>query len=35
MALGFKDAGFRTVLANEWNRDACDSLQASALVTAA
>ncbi len=24
MALGFKDAGFRTVLANEWDRDACD-----------
>jgi hypothetical protein len=28
MALGFKDAGFRTVLANEWDRDACDSLRA-------
>lgn len=28
MALGFKDAGFRTVLANEWDRSACDSLRA-------
>jgi DNA (cytosine-5)-methyltransferase 1 len=28
MALGFKKAGFRTVLANEWDRDACDSLRA-------
>lgn len=28
MALGFKDCGFRTVLANEWDRDACDSLRA-------
>lgn len=28
MALGFKQAGFRTVLANEWDRDACDSLRA-------
>lgn len=28
MAVGFKDAGFRTVLANEWDRDACDSLRA-------
>lgn len=28
MALGFKHAGFRTVLANEWDRDACDSLRA-------
>lgn len=28
MALGFKEAGFRTVLANEWDRDACDSLRA-------
>jgi len=28
MALGFKDAGFRTMLANEWDRDACDSLRA-------
>lgn len=28
MALGFKNAGFRTVLANEWDRDACDSLRA-------
>jgi DNA (cytosine-5)-methyltransferase 1 len=28
MALGFKDAGFRTVLANEWDKDACDSLRA-------
>lgn len=27
MALGFKDAGFRTVLANEWDKDACDSLR--------
>ena len=27
MALGFKDAGFRTVLANEWDRDACDTLR--------
>jgi len=28
MALGFKKAGFRTVLANEWDREACDSLRA-------
>jgi len=28
MALGFKMAGFRTVLANEWDRDACDTLRA-------
>ncbi len=28
MALGFKRAGFRTVLANEWDRDACDTLRA-------
>lgn len=28
MALGFKRAGFRTVLANEWDRNACDSLRA-------
>jgi len=28
MALGFKDAGFRTVLANEWGKDACDTLRA-------
>lgn len=28
MALGFKNAGFRTVLANEWDRAACDSLRA-------
>ena len=28
MALGFKDAGFRTVLANEWDRDACDTMRA-------
>jgi len=28
MALGFKDAGFRSVLANEWDKDACDSLRA-------
>lgn len=28
MALGFKDAGFRTVLANEWDKDACDTLRA-------
>jgi len=28
MALGFKDAGFRTVLANEWDKDASDSLRA-------
>ncbi len=27
MAIGFKDAGFRSVLANEWDRDACDSLR--------
>ncbi len=27
MALGFKRAGFRTVLANEWDRSACDSLR--------
>ncbi len=27
MALGFKDAGFRTVLANEWDRDACDTIR--------
>ena len=28
MALGFRDAGFRTVLANEWDRSACDTLRA-------
>ncbi len=28
MALGFKNAGFRTVLANEWESNACDSLRA-------
>ncbi len=28
MALGFKRAGFRTVLANEWDSDACDTLRA-------
>jgi DNA (cytosine-5)-methyltransferase 1 len=28
MALGFKEAGFRTVLANEWDRDACDTIRA-------
>lgn len=28
MALGFKQAGFRTVMANEWDREACDSLRA-------
>ncbi len=28
MALGFKRAGYRTVLANEWDRDACDTLRA-------
>lgn len=27
MALGFKRAGFRTVLANEWDKDACGSLR--------
>ena len=27
MALGFKRAGFRTVLANEWDAAACDTLQ--------
>lgn len=27
MVLGFKDAGFRTVLANEWDRDACDTIR--------
>jgi len=27
MALGFKQAGFRTVFANEWDRDACDSFR--------
>ena len=27
MALGFKRAGFRTVLANEWDAAACDSLR--------
>ena len=27
MALGFKESGFRTVLANEWDRDACDTLR--------
>ena len=29
MALGFKEAGYRTVLANEWDKDACDTLRAS------
>jgi DNA (cytosine-5)-methyltransferase 1 len=28
MAWGFKRAGFRTMLANEWDRDACDTLRA-------
>lgn len=28
MALGFKQQGFATVLANEWDRPACDSLRA-------
>ncbi len=28
MALGFKHAGFRTVLANEWDRDARESVRA-------
>lgn len=28
MAFGFKQAGFRTVLANEWDRQACDTLRA-------
>lgn len=28
MALGFKRAGFRTVLANEWDAAACDTLRA-------
>lgn len=28
MALGFKEAGFRTVFANEWDKDACDTLRA-------
>lgn len=28
MALGFKQAGFQTVLANEWDREACDTLRA-------
>jgi len=28
MAVGFKNASFRTVLANEWDSDACDSLRA-------
>jgi DNA (cytosine-5)-methyltransferase 1 len=28
MALGFKEEGFRTVLANEWDKDACDTLRA-------
>lgn len=28
MALGFKQSGFRTVLANEWDRAGCDSLRA-------
>lgn len=27
MALGFKRAGFRTVLANEWDRAACDTMR--------
>jgi len=27
MALGFKDAGFRTVLANEWDKAACDTMR--------
>jgi len=28
MAVGFKGAGYRTVLANEWDKDACASLRA-------
>ncbi len=28
MALGFKEAGFRTVFANEWDKHACDTLRA-------
>lgn len=28
MALGFKNAGFQTVLANEWDADACKTLRA-------
>ncbi len=28
MAWGFKNTGFRTVLANEWERSACDTLRA-------
>ena len=28
MAHGFKKAGFRSVLANEWDKDACDTLRA-------
>ncbi len=28
LAAGFKDAGFRTVVANEWDTEACDTLRA-------
>jgi DNA (cytosine-5)-methyltransferase 1 len=28
MALGFKNAGFRTVLANEWDKNSCDTIRA-------
>lgn len=28
LAVGFKESGFRTVLANEWDRSACDTLRA-------
>ena len=28
MVLGFKQAGFRTVLANEWDKDGCDTIRA-------